>query len=228
MEGRVLKGAIDRALILWMLNPQRIPNESAPNEPYTCPDYTRGSHYSGPTRVSLVDTKAGTIINTVEIKQEYDDGADSFDIPYAIRKGYYYAVEGNPKAGVEGKANVLQLKDYNGDGKALEFALFDAQACMGLPTTLIGYSTKQDRVIQYPIRLQIDNNGKSSTTTSHWCDYLFAKKPTSTGQWKYNIDYRGRGGQLEEYAIKYKRDEEAFVGTQKNSGETEESPDSNS
>jgi hypothetical protein len=41
------------------------------------------------------------------------------------------------------------LRDHNGDGDALEFALFDAPACMGLETTLVGYSRARDKVIQY-------------------------------------------------------------------------------
>ena len=56
-------------------------------------------------------------------------------------------VEGPVREGVEARPTILWLKDYNGDGKAFEFALFEAEACMGLQTTLIGYSEKQDRVI---------------------------------------------------------------------------------
>jgi hypothetical protein len=51
----------------------------------------------------------------------------------------YYHVEGVSKDR-EGKPAIMRMRDYNGDGKALEFALFDALACMGLETTLIGYS----------------------------------------------------------------------------------------
>jgi hypothetical protein len=205
-------GHADRALVLWMLKPEKHPTDYAPDEPYTCPDYTRGSYYSGPVRVSLIDTKTGKIINTVEVKTEGDDGSDSFDIPYAIRKGHYYKVEGNPKEGVEVKPRLLWLKDYNGDGKALEFALFDAEACMGLDTTLIGYSERQDKVIQYPIRLK-EGSDKSSVHESHWCDYLFSKEPKPAGHWKYEIDYRGRGGALEKYEIRYDPKSEQFEGT---------------
>ena len=103
---------------------------------------------SGPTRVSLVDPQAKTIINTIKILNF--EGQDTFDIPYRIESGHYYHVAGVPK-GKEGKPTIMWLKDYNGDGQAGEFALFDAIACMGLPTTLIGYSEAQDRVIQYPV-----------------------------------------------------------------------------
>src|SRR2546423_11219438 len=92
IEEQTLKsvGHADRAFVLWMLNPEKHPTDYSPDETYPCPDRTRGSHYSGPTRVSLLNTKTGKIVDTVEIKQEYNDGENSFDIPYAIRKGFYY------------------------------------------------------------------------------------------------------------------------------------------
>lgn len=208
-----LEGHGDRALILWMVKPEKHPLEIEADETYTCPDQTRGSYYSGPARVSLVNTKTNSIINTVEIKREYEDGEDSYDIPYAIRQGYYYNVKGKPAKGVEAKPDLMDLKDYNGDGKALEFALFDALACMGLPTTLIGYSERQDKVIQYPISLDVKGGDNAPTEVSHWCDYLFSKKPTAPGYWNYAIDYRGRGGTLDKYEIRYNAQKEAFAGT---------------
>ncbi len=221
----------DRALILWMVNPTRNPpriTKEDPEEPYTCPDATRGSCYSGPTRVSLLNTRTRTVINTIEIKdrdfedmdsyEEFEgmDGneelANSFDIPYAIRKGYYYKVEGDARESEEVKPHIMWLRDYNGDGNALEFALFDAQACMGLPTTLIGYSEWQDRVIQYPIYLDVEGDDGHSTELLTWCDYLFSKQPISPGYWKYEINYSGRGGSLDKYEIRYDAQCEMFVG----------------
>ena len=213
----------DRALILWMVNPTKNPSgaQKDPEAPYMCPDETRGSYYRGPTRVSLLNTRTRTVINTVEIKGGYfqdverlEDKADSFAIPYAIRKGYYYHVEaeGDAPEGVEMKARVMWLKDYNGDGKALEFALFDSTYCRGLLTTLIGYSELQDRVIQYPIHLEVEGHEGHETKLLSWCDYLFSEKPTSQGHWKYEVDYRGRGGSLGKYEIRYDFRYEVFVG----------------
>src|SRR6266545_4643494 len=120
-----------------------------------CPDETRGSCYSGPTRVSLINTTTRTVINTIEIKDGHFEAlggpegkADSFAIPYAIRKGYYYHV------GDEGHR----------------------------------------------------------TESLSWCDYLFSEKPISPGHWKYEIDYRGRGGPLDKYEIRYDTQHEMFVG----------------
>jgi hypothetical protein len=211
----------DRALILWMVNPTRNPSDAQtdPGEPYTCPEVTRGSCYRGPTRVSLLNTTTRTVINTIEIKdghyegiEELEDKADSFDIPYAIRQGYYYHVVGEAPEGEEMKAQVIWLKDYNGDGKALEFALFDAAYCMGLLTTLIGYSEWQDRVIQYQVYLEVEGDDGHRTELLTWCDYLFSEKPTSPGHWKYEIDYRGRGGSLDKYEIRYDAQNEMFIG----------------
>jgi hypothetical protein len=201
----------NRSLILWMVRPTKHPRDT-PADPYTCPEYTRGNYYSGATRVSLVDPKTHRVINTVSISPEPGEGADEFDIPYRIRPDHYYRVEG-ARGKTEGKPTVMWLKDYNGDGKAWEFALFDAQACMGLGTTLIGYSERQDKVIQYQTHFVVNDGGKSSSTTESWTDYLFSKKPTSPGSWKYEIDYRGRGGSLDKYEVRYDKQAERFEGS---------------
>lgn len=198
----------NRALVLWMLNPKKNPTDYAPDEPYPCPDQTRGSFYSGPTRVSLVNSATNRVINTVIVKED----EDSFDVPYAIRKGYYYRVGALTRNGVEAKPTIMWLKDYNGDGKALEFALFDALACMGLDTTLIGYSEKQDRVIQYPVSLEVIEGSEHSNRVTMWADYLFNTKPLRPGFWKYEIDYRGRAGSLDKWEVRYNPVKERFEG----------------
>ena len=202
-----------RALVLWMVKPKRNSFNADPDEPYMCPDETRGSAYSGPTRVSLVDTTTKRVINTIKILDVHLHDQDTFDVPYAIRENDYYHVDGKPAQNGERKARVMFLRDYNGDGKALEFALFDAPFCMGLATTLIGYSEARDRVIPYPIRLEVIEGQSRSTDVSRWADYLFAKKPIKPAYWKYEIDYRGRGGSLDKCAIRYNAKAERFEGT---------------
>ena len=202
----------DRALVLWMVSPKKNPSGYEPDEVYPCPDQTRGSYYSGPTRISLLNAATRTIINTVKIAEEPEQGGDTFDVPYAIRKGYYYRVETPVKGGVEAKPTIIWLKDYNGDGQALEFALFDALACMGLETTLIGYSEKQDRVIQYPVDLEVVEGSKHSTRVTPWADYLFNTKPRRPGYWRYEIDYRGRAGSLDKWEVRYNTAKERFEG----------------
>jgi hypothetical protein len=202
-----------RLLILWMLNPTKNPLPYGAEE-YTCPDETRGSYYDGPTRVSLYDTQARTIVNTIKVTDEHIMEKDFLELPYRIRRNGYYHVPRFDE-GREGKPVIMWLRDYNGDGHALEFALFDALACMGLETALIGYSVAQDKVIQYPVRLTIMEDGQPSIDERLWADYLFGQKPLSPGYWKYEIDYRGRGGTLDQYEIRYNQQAERFEGTLK-------------
>ena len=204
-----LEGGKKRALVLWMVSPKKYPRGDE-EETYTCPEETRGSFYRGPARVSLVDTAAGRVVNTLKV---LGDGEDAFDLPYRIHAGSFYHVEG-VAAGREGRPTILRLRDFNGDGRAQEFALYNAWACMGLGTALFGYSEKRDRVIQYTASLAVtDSKGKKSTEVLDWVDYLFAKEPTAPGRWKYEIDYRGRGGSLDSYEVHYNPAAERFEGT---------------
>lgn len=207
LEERTL--AKNRKLVLWMASPQKHPSEIGEDDLYTCPDHTRGSYYSGLASVSLMNTSTSRIINTLKVMGLDIDGPNpEIDLPYLIRAGYSYKVpNGSPK--IERKPQILALKDYNGDGIAHEFALFDAQACMGLGTSLIGYSQRQDRVIQYPI----ETSAPEGNSTVYWLDYLFSKKPISPGRWRYEIDYRGRGGTLDKFDVRYNKRKETFVAT---------------
>ena len=113
-----------------MISPTK--NDRGPlseKNPYTCPEYTLGSYFHGPTRLSLLDNHTKQLINTIQLTSP--EGADEFDIPYRIRNGYYYAVPGVAKDS-EGKPSLLALRDLNGDGVAAESAFFQAEACMGL------------------------------------------------------------------------------------------------
>ncbi len=206
-----LGGAKGRALVLWMLRPEKFPRDE--RDAYTCPEETRGSYYFGPARVSLVDTQAGRVVNTLKVIEEYSHGEDEFDLPYRIHAGGYYHVPGVAE-GREGKPTILWLRDFNGDGRAHEFALFDALACMGLETALFGYSEKQDRVIQYPLSLETTHtDGGKAAEVLNWADYLFSKAPAAPGLWKFEIDYRGRGGSLDRYEVRYNVQAERFEGT---------------
>lgn len=199
----------NRALVLWMLHPKK--NDRGPltdDNTYTCPETTLGSYYEGPTRISLVDTLAKKAVNTIKLHSE---DTDSFNVPYRIKPGPYYHVNEKLVRG-EGKPDLLYLLDYNGDGQALEAAFFEAAGCMGLATTLIGYSRKQDKVIQYRIVLTTSGEEAGNGVESEWVDYLFAQKPVRAGFWKYEIDYRGRGGALDHYEIRYDPDSENVPG----------------
>lgn len=198
----------NRQMVLWMQNPKQNPLVLDEDEPYTCPDETRGSYFSGKAKVSLVDLKTRKIINTIEVEGNGISSDDNIlDLPYWIHKGYYEVPLIDERK--EGKPVLMSLKDYNNDGKPHEFALFDAIACMGLPSTLIGYSEKQDKVFQYQAELKTSEG----TTKQTWIDYFYGHNSDKKGVWKYEIDYRGRGGALEKYEFRYDKEKEMFYGT---------------
>jgi len=59
----------NRELVLWMLPPQTHDRGKLPGpDSYACPEMLRGSYCSGPTRISLLDTSANTVINTVNLR----------------------------------------------------------------------------------------------------------------------------------------------------------------
>ena len=199
----------NRELVLWMEHP--VSHADVDPEAYTCPDFTRGSYYSGPTRVSLVDTGTGAVINTVHIEELWTKVPDdSFDVPFRILRGHY-RVDRVGKNG-EGKPRIIDLKDYNGDGRALEFALFDAQNCSITRTSLIGYSIEQDRVIRYAIH--IDEWFGERNVTLFWLDDLFSNQPVQPGHWHYSKQYNS--GDESTYDIRYDAAREQFTGTVQN------------
>jgi len=211
IEQRMLPAEPNRALVLWMINPERsapIPEDDA----YTCPDETRGNAYSGPTRVSLLNVSKNRIINTIEIRDPHFPGKDRFDLPFEIRSGYYYLVHSADSKKAR-KPTILNFQDLNGDGDAAEFVLYDAPFCMGLQTTLIGYSRQHDRVIQYPLEIEFRRGKERWTEKSVWLEYIFAEKPTAPGHFSFTVDYRGRGGSLVSYEVSYDQSLERFRGT---------------
>ncbi|MBS1792962.1 MAG: hypothetical protein JSS81_03865 [Acidobacteria bacterium] len=210
--------APNRELVLSMVDPEKHPRD-ADDELYTCPDQTRGHYYSGVATVSLIDVRTKKTINEIEITGDGFSDGNVIDLPYLIKKGYYNVPRVDKNG--EGKPVLIKLQDYNGDGRAQEFALFDAVACMGLETTLIGYSARQDKVVQYQTELATSDG----TSKEYWVDYLFGQRPVKPGVWKYQIDYRGRGGALEKYEIRYDRKKEMFYGTRKSIFEEDKEED---
>ncbi|HYD99384.1 MAG TPA: hypothetical protein VEH84_08375 [Alphaproteobacteria bacterium] len=206
-------GRPDRALVLWMQAPRRV--ERPAGEPYTCPDRTRGSHWHGPARLSLVTVPEGRVIDTLPVGP-----ADAFDLPFRLAPGLSYVVpaetvEPAPGGGpAEGVPRLLHLYDGTGDGRRGEVAFYDAQACMGLATTLFGYDPEADSLRQYPVVLEVvDPQGRRGVRTDLWVDYLHARGPVALGTWRHAIDYTGRGGLLEAYDVRFDPARGVFAGT---------------
>src|SRR5260221_7856055 len=187
VETTILSSGVsaDRMLVIWVVGIRR---ECPPGwrDGWGCWDNTRGCHYQGPTRVSLVDTKGSRIINTLSIASSWT-GEDAFQLPYEVRAGGPYR-----SGGRFGRPRLLELKDYNGDGVAAEFALYQTITCSDLLSSLIGYSQKQDRVIQYPIQVTFETyDHQVPSSTTNWAELLFATAPVAPGRWRFAEDHPG-------------------------------------
>jgi hypothetical protein len=210
--------APDRAYLLWMLSPTRQERQKD-DTVYTCPDYSRGSCLSGPTRLTLLDTRTGKARNTLKIKDPTGDG-DTFDLPFRIpdRKDYsftYQVPEGAGKAR-EGRPKLLRLLDYTGDGAALEFYLASSGNCMLTLYGVFGYSRARDEVVQYPVELTVTAKGKKpETSRTQWLNFWPLPTLKSGGAFGWEVDTSGRGGCLERYDIRFDEAKETFTGTLK-------------
>jgi hypothetical protein len=146
-------------------------------------------------------------VNTVEVHGP-DSSEDQLDVPYLIRSGFYYRVRrGTSKRA--SRPTILDFRDFNGDGRALEFALYEKDNCTKVMTRLIGYSPRQQRVITYPAHLRCDRDGQVAQETWDWVDYLFLEPPTGPGRRSYDLTYMGTPLHFD---IRYDRTHERFEG----------------
>jgi hypothetical protein len=193
-----------RSLVLWMLTSVASECPSAADWAPSCPDSTRGCFLSGPARLSLVDTAAGRLINTLPLADPMS-GEDSFDLPRTLRGRSPYHVPKRSRA-----PTLLRPLDYNGDGARLEVAFFQAESCSLLFTALFGYSTRQDRLIQYQVRQYRPEGRCSQACTTAWPDKLFALHPQARGLWRYQLAYPPGDEPALACETRYLAGEEAF------------------
>jgi hypothetical protein len=234
-KGLYSYGIKDRAIVYWIENPRvTIQCESD----YDCSLSLIGhGQYGGLIKFSLLDTKIKKIINTIDfyyeefysnpdgkiIHQKYETMTIPFVSPthktqMAMESRVEFKVRGGDQRN-EGYTEILDIHDYNGDGKKLEFAIFypGSGGCMGTESTLIGYSQKQDRLIWYPLYIKsIDLDEKHNIQTNqskyYWLGYTFTHKFINK-KLVYQIDYRGREGSLEKFNLIYDDLNECFTGS---------------
>jgi hypothetical protein len=229
----------ERLLVLWMRDPYiQIDYENF----YTCIEYTTGkAYFEGKTYLSLVSFNKKELINTLQIERNYTwtdtignliihktNAANIIPIS-ALKRSYSGSamsgkyVTKNATDTTDGTVEVLHLEDFNQDGKAYEFSMFENFACAGTSCTLYGYSELQDKIIHYSFettyRQDLWNDtikviGKDTTFTKsqYWVDALFTFPPMPFPI-KFRIDYRGRGGDCNYYYFNYNRDKELFIQT---------------
>jgi hypothetical protein len=198
----------DRRLLFWVLPPisrPLTPADVVGDLEYTCPVQTSGHARLLPARVSLVDTRARKIVNTIPVKIS---ARDEYDVPLRIRPGYYYEVRRPLKRG-EGKPHIFSLHDFNDDGRALEFAFYYMESCNGPLTMLMGYSEQQDRVTTYEFSFN-PAAPWGPPGPREWMYRVTFRKPTEKMHWHYIDEYNS--GVRVEYDFRYQPDRERFDG----------------
>jgi len=148
-----------------------------------CSDWIYGDHWFGPTRLSLLDLTNKRVINTIEVRGMYEGARDKehgFPIPFQVPDGSYYVP--HPNENKEGLPKVLNLRDLTGQGVAGQFVLFEYEACAISLTTVLGYSRKSDRAVQYGVEMLTENR---KPVVVSWVEQVFGEKPIRPGHWDF-------------------------------------------
>ncbi|HTF81880.1 MAG TPA: hypothetical protein VL947_09150 [Cytophagales bacterium] len=227
-------GIKNRKIVLWMEQP-KAHLDITPE--YTCPEYAHGKAYlSGKAYVSLVNAQ-DSLMNTVKIRSAMHVlSTDTLKMSkikttvhlypvslplsslkklkgYGTMGGLYHA--DNATDSSDGPAQILYLKDYNLDGKALEFAIYENTSCASTLSSLYGYSPRQDRIIAFPLEYHVTHEAPQHQVEEHvgsFIERLFLQTP-SKYPITFSMDYRGRGGMIEHYKVDYDKDCETFEVT---------------
>jgi hypothetical protein len=166
-----------RVLVLWMKAPSRVicTWDSAA-------DFLYGDHWFGPTFLSLVDPSNAKLINTIGMRpdQESPDDDGGFAVPFFTYDGFYHVP--HPDKDRWGIPLLLNLQDLTGEGVAAQFVLFD-HVVSGIATgSVLGYSSRSDTAVQYPVE---STQNKFNPVTKNWAVQVFDAKPSRAGYWKF-------------------------------------------
>jgi hypothetical protein len=79
---------------VWMQDPEEVLRDR--NDAGFCGDAVYGDHWVGPTRLSLVDSERGKLLNTLKIVGPafQRDPPDSFRVPFLVGNWYYHVPSG--------------------------------------------------------------------------------------------------------------------------------------
>ena len=141
------------------------------DEWYTCPAESTGHGFvCGAIRFVLLDPQHNTVLDTLpdQVFEEYRP-AWCHELPFSICRGYTYRSDGTRER--EGQARVLTFSDFDHDGLAAEFPLFEYGGSCGFnAAALVGYDARQDalRPISFAFSVAEEDwenrrNGQDST-----------------------------------------------------------------
>jgi len=194
-------------LVLWMHLATDSGCSSDPEEPYpfSYPAMTRGCYLRGPTRLSLVVEGDTAVRDTLQIIGPIET-ADSFDVPYRLGRDGPYRVRER-----FGRPELLWLRDYNGDRRALEVAFFCAESSSDFFTTVVGYEPETGHLRHLTFHVVATaTDGVTKTYDTEWLQGLFwfSLQPQRRAQWRFEADYPG--GPHESYSVHYNPGQRRF------------------
>ena len=200
---------------------------------YSCPDVTNGcGYFKGMLFFSLLDVGRHKLINTIPVCYEdtWREGDTVFNhiriqvvYPFSIANpkkqskigGLIYEVIGGTDS-TDGEADIMHMRDINGDGRAYEFGLYSQTSCMGKESTLIAYNAAKDSLYwcSWDMTAMFTKDGKDyiENARTHWVDNAVAFQFDKQGRMRFDIDYRGRGGALMRYTFAYDRASDSYSG----------------
>lgn len=156
---------------------------------YSCPSEITGHGFvCGKAYFVLLDPKSRQTLDTCpSIVYQVLAPPACREFPFSICKGYSYQSNGSPEK--EGLAQILAFQDFDRDGLATEFPIFEHGACGFKLTAIIGYNPKADKIQPLVFNFKVTEedwrgarNGRDSTYQSfhNWmptCRFLpFMKK----------------------------------------------------
>jgi hypothetical protein len=106
-----------------------------------------------------------------------------FEIPFYVSKGHYHVPP--PDAKKEGKPAIMMLRDLTGEGVAGQFVLFDYVNCGGAAGTVVGYSPRSDRAMQYSVEII---TGDDKPKTELWAERIFETRRIRSGYRDFTWD----------------------------------------
>ena len=126
-----------------------------------------GDYWTGPARLSLVDSAGSQLLHTIEIHRQPDGTVgpeDVFSIPAFVQPSYY--IVPNP----------------NAEGKGTPKILYEYEACGITQTSVLGYSPATNQAVQYQVET---TEGKHKPTLGAWVSQNFNTEPIRPGYWRF-------------------------------------------
>lgn len=115
----------------------------------TCPTEVFGQGYvCGRVSFALLDPNSKSVLDTCpEISYESPFEPRCHTLPFSIRAGRSYRSDGSNDGA--GRVRILTFSDFNRDGIAAEFPIFEYVACGFNVAAIIGYDQRRDQILPF-------------------------------------------------------------------------------